>query len=106
MGTSTDVCVSCRARVRPPKTKLADYPGTVLLAARGRCWACYQSASKRGALTAPVVSDEAPSVPVRTLLRQSTFRQLLAHADARKVTVGELLCMLADASLKPKKGAR
>lgn len=46
------------------------------------------------------MSDE-PSVPIKTWLRPSTYRQFVAHAAQRRITVGELLSRLADASLKP-----
>lgn len=44
---------------------------------------------------------EVPEVPVKVLLKQSTFRQLYAHAEYRSTTVADLLSRLADASLVP-----
>jgi len=45
--------------------------------------------------------DAPPSVPVKTFLRPSTYRQLTGHAAQRGMTVAELVSKLADASLKP-----
>lgn len=49
----------------------------------------------------PQQTDDQPAVPVRTLLRPSTYRELTAHAALRRLTLAELLSKLADASLHP-----
>lgn len=88
-------CGSCARPMRPQRASEEDYPGTVLVAARGLCWACYRSGIKE-----PVFSPtEEPSVPVRTFLRPSVYRELMKHGQVRGKTVAELLSMLADASL-------
>lgn len=99
-------CTECGRAVRPQGANPLEFPGTILIAAKGMCWACYRPRSKGAESVASVVDlSEEPVVPVRVLLRPSAFRQLLAHADKRDTTVGALLSLLADASLKPKRGA-
>jgi len=52
-------------------------------------------------MTAKTPLPDDPCVPVRTMLRPSTFRQLAGHAALRGMTVAEIVSKLADASLKP-----
>lgn len=45
---------------------------------------------------------DAPCVPVRSLLRPSTYRALAPIAEQRGTDVGGLLALLADRSIAPK----
>ena len=50
--------------------------------------------------TGDVMSDE-PCVPVKALLRPSTYRVFAGHAKAMGLEVGDLLSRLADRAVKP-----
>lgn len=47
-------------------------------------------------------ASDNPCVPVRSLLRPSTYRALAPIAEARGTDVGGLLALLADRSITPK----
>jgi hypothetical protein len=93
------ICDQCKRRLRPYKTKKEDHPGTV---ARGGMNVCMTCAARRGKVyrernAAPAAPVEQPIVPVRSMLRPSTYRALRAMADRAGVDeVADLLSQIAD----------
>lgn len=100
-------CIECGRSGRPNRTSKADYPGTVLIVARGMCSACYSAhrkmfPSQHGAsITTSAVEHQPdiadiPCVLVRVDLTPATFKAL----RLRNVDISALLSKAADHFVK------
>ena len=73
-------CVTCDRAVRKPGQKLVDHPGTIVIAALGKCATCYTK-GRKNSLPSPVQANKTdigdiPCVLVRVDLTPNTYKAL------------------------------
>lgn len=77
--TGVRVCTGvCGRMIRPPKTKIADYPGTVRYEADGKCWSCTHAPQGTRHLATPptCVACDFPLRRSREPFREGTRRHM------------------------------
>ncbi|WP_374978124.1 RNA polymerase sigma factor [Microbacterium trichothecenolyticum] len=87
-------CGRCERPMRAHGTSLEQFPGTVMHHSRGLCHTCSEKPHEIGFR----IGDD-PAVPIRSLLRPSTFQVFERQAKRSGTTVGEMLSRLADAAV-------
>ncbi|MGX5770809.1 RNA polymerase sigma factor [Microbacterium trichothecenolyticum] len=88
-------CGRCERPMRAHGTSLEQFPGTVMHHSRGLCHTCSERPHEIGFR----IGDE-PSVPVRPLLRPSTFQVFDREAKRLRIDVGTLLSQMADNAVR------
>lgn len=91
-------CSGCGKPMRDYGITRDEAPGTVPRGGREICQTCV---NHRGGKLAEAPPSDEPCVPVKALLRPSTYRVFAGHAKAMGLEVGDLLSRLADRAVKP-----
>jgi len=96
-------CLDCQRAVRPHGVRKEEAPGTIVLAARGRCARCYnkirgQQRGSRSSAGVPAVTEvkvdiaHTPCVLVRADLTPATYKAL----TRANIDIGKLFAQFAD----------